>query len=195
MLVIRVYHSMPSNITTSRHIHVLTTFWHLKVQKGSAPADRGQAKSKRGGWVKQCEIPARDPTQSPKLPINGQRSACRPVLSLGIIYINRTLSTSLHVTCMASLTRNHQHEAAVAVAAPAAAAVDRGASGWDSAREYHPFSQRREPRTRTGDWIKPSIAEVLDRGGAAVEREEGPIPSHPHEGHCRPGYQVETAST
>lgn len=46
-----------------------------------------------------------------------------------------------------------------------------------------------------GDWIKPSIAEVLDRGGAAVEREEGPIPSHPHEGHCRPGYQVETAST
>lgn len=58
-------------------------------------------------------------------------------------------------------------------------ALDRGASGWDSARESHPFSQRREPRAGTWDWTKPSIAEVLDQGGgAAVERERAyPVPS------------------
>lgn len=31
--------------------------------------------------------------------------------------------------------------------------------------------------------------------GGLLSREKGPIPSHPHEGHCRPGYQVETTST
>lgn len=79
-VIIRVSHKMPSTITTSEHTNTLrrtyTTFWHLKMQKGSAPADRGQAKSKRGEWVKQCEIPGRDPTQSPKLPHQ------RPTVSL-----------------------------------------------------------------------------------------------------------------
>lgn len=56
----------------------------------------------------------------------------------------------------------------------------RPRSGWVGLRtRIPPISPRREPRTGTGDWIKPSIAEVSDRGGGC-RRERGrayPVPS------------------
>ena len=108
--------------------------------------------------------------KGPELPstANGQRPACMPILSCEL-YIKPYLQYM--PTCdLQGITYSGP--------SVAAAALDRGASGWDSARESRPFSQRREPRTGPRDWTKPSIAEVMDQGGSAVERERAyPVPS------------------
>lgn len=73
-VIIRLSHKTPSTVTAHAHKR---PFLASESKKGSAPGDRGQAKSKRGEWVKQCEIPARDPTQRPS-----QSSHQRPTVSL-----------------------------------------------------------------------------------------------------------------
>lgn len=66
-----------ARLALSRRMHLTTPFWHLKVKKGSAPVYQGQAKSKRGEWVKQCEILV--PGSNPKAQSSSHQ---RPTVSL-----------------------------------------------------------------------------------------------------------------
>lgn len=79
---------------------------------------------------------------------------------------------------MASLTRNHQCEQQAV--SSSSLRRSRPRSEWVGLRTRIPpiFPTTRASNWDSGDWIKPSVAEVLDQGGSAVERGRAcPVPS------------------
>lgn len=122
---------------------------------------QGQAKGRRGEWVKQCEILVRDPTQRPRAP-----SHQRPTVSLQAnIKLANYTQTVLEVHYMPSCDLQGITYSGPSVAE---AALDRVASG-GTPHENTTYSPNDESvELELGDWTEPSIAEVLNQGGGCI---------------------------
>lgn len=73
-------------LAPSRHIHthahMHAHFWHLKVKRARRRRCKGRQRASEESGSNNARSPARDPTQRPRVPINGHRSACRANIKL-----------------------------------------------------------------------------------------------------------------